>query len=313
MINDYLNVLVLFMVVGLGVVLARQKWLDPASNGIFTKLLLNISLPATLILSITEDFTRIEFIKLLPNMALPVVTILTLMLLSWFVGMLISIEKTDSGLFIGLCSMSSTIFFGIPVTIAVYGSHGLPYALITYASQTVIYWTLGVYLLERDAGKNSKGISSIPLMISNIINMPLIAFFIGVVILLTDTKTPEFVNHFLSYLGGMTSPLAMLVVGTMIYISGYKNIRMNRALLAVLTFRFIIAPTVVLLWGSILSIDTLMVKITAVICSLPIPNTTVILAGKYKCDSLFATESLVASIIIYLLFLPLILFFINMV
>ncbi|MCX2699483.1 AEC family transporter [Ochrobactrum chromiisoli] len=313
MINDYLNVLVLFMVVGLGIVLTRQKWLDLASNVIFTKLLLNIALPATLILSISEDFTRVEFIKLLPNMVLPVVAILTLMLLSWFAGKLIRIEKSDNGLFIGLCSMSSTIFFGIPVTIAVYGSHGLPYALITYASQTVIYWTLGIYLLERDAGKNSNDISSISSIINNIINMPLIAFFIGVLILLTDTKIPGFVNNFLSYLGGMTSALAMLVVGTMIYVSGYRNIRMNRALLAVLIFRFIIAPTVVLLWGSILSIDTLMVKITAVICSLPIPNTTVILAGKYKCDSLFATESLVASIIIYLLFLPVILFFINMV
>ncbi|MDR6434832.1 AEC family transporter [Brucella pseudogrignonensis] len=293
--------------------LTSQNWLNTESNELFTKLLLNIALPATLILSISEGFTRREFIELLPNVLLPMIVILTLMLFSWFVGKLIKIKKSDTGLFIGLCSMSSTIFFGIPVTIAVYDSHGLPYALITYASQTVIYWTLGLYLLERDVDKNSNNTSSNSSIISKIVNMPLLAFFIGVVILLADVKIPSYVNKFLSYLGGMTSALAMLVIGTMIFVSGYKNIRVNRALMTVLIFRFILAPTVVISWGYFLLIDPLMIKITALICSLPIPNTTVILAGKYKSDALFATESLVASIIIYLLFLPVILSLIKMV
>lgn len=138
MLHDYLNVMVLFLVVGLGAALTKAKWLNASTNTVFTKLLLNIALPATLILSISSDFTRREFIKLLPDIILPTTVILVLMGLAFAVAKVIKVERSDLGLFIGLCSMSSTIFFGIPITLAVYGSHGLPYALMTYASQTVI-------------------------------------------------------------------------------------------------------------------------------------------------------------------------------
>lgn len=311
MLNDYINVLVLFLVVGLGAVLAKKNWLGAQSNVVFTKLLLNVALPSTLILSITGDFTRDEFLRLLPDVALPVAVILTLMVLAAVVARLVRVEQSDRGLFIGLCAMSSTIFFGIPVTLAVYGNHGLPYALMTYASQTVIYWTLGLYLLERDAGHPTSGAGGVRSAIKQIINMPLVAFFVGVFILVMGVGLPDVATQFLSYLGGMTSALAMLVIGTIIYLAGFRNIRINRALVCVVLFRFVVAPAMVVLWGYVLSIDAQMTKITILICSLPIPNTTVILAQKYNTNVVFATESLTFSIAVYLVFLPVILFVVH--
>ena len=313
MLHDYLNVMVLFLVVGLGCLLTKAKWLDKSSNSLFTKLLINIALPATLILSINSDFTRREFLALAPNVILPAMVILTLMALSFITAKVIRIEKKDIGLFIGLCSMSSTIFFGIPITLAVYGSHGLPYALMTYASQTVIYWTLGLYLLEKDSFEKSDGSSVFGTVMKEIINMPLIAFFVGVGILLMGIPVPQVINEFLNTLGGMTSALAMLVVGTIIYLSGFKKITITKGLIFVVIFRFILAPVAVLLLGKLFAIDTEMIKITTLICSLPVPNTTVILAEKYKVNVLFATESLSASIAIYLVFLPVILLAIHSV
>jgi len=67
----------------------------------------------------------------------------------------------------------------------------------------------------------------------------------------------------------------------------------------------------VLAFGWLFSIDREMVKITILICSLPIPNTTVILAEKYKANLPLATGALSFSIGIYLIFLPVILFAIH--
>lgn len=311
MLHDYLNVMVLFLVVGLGCVLTKGNWLNQSSNGLFTKLLINVALPSTLVLSINADFTRAEFLALVPNVILPVLVILTLMVLAFITAKIIRVESKDIGLFIGLCSMSSTIFFGIPITLAVYGSHGLPYALMTYASQTVIYWTLGLYLLEKGSAEEVSGTSTFGTVMKEIVNMPLIAFFVGVAILLAGFPIPQVINEFLSTLSGMTSALAMLVVGSIIYLSGFKTITINRSLIFVVIFRFICAPAVVLLLGWWLAIDSEMIKITTLICSLPIPNTTVILAEKYKVNVRFATESLSFSIAAYLIFLPVILFAIH--
>jgi predicted permease len=311
MLHDYLNVIVLFLVVGLGCVLTKANWLNKSSNGLFTKLLINVALPSTLVLSINADFTRSEFLALVPNVILPVLVILTLMVLAFITAKVIRVESKDVGLFIGLCSMSSTIFFGIPITLAVYGSHGLPYALMTYASQTVIYWTLGLYLLEKGTAEKVSGTSTFSTVIKEIVNMPLLAFFVGVAILLAGFPIPQVINEFLNTLSGMTSALAMLVVGSIIYLSGFKTITINRSLIFVVIFRFICAPAVVLLLGWLLAIDSEMIKITTLICSLPIPNTTVILAEKYKVNVRFATESLSFSIAVYLIFLPVILFAIH--
>ncbi|MBS0849265.1 AEC family transporter [Citrobacter sp. JGM124] len=313
MLHDYLNVMVLFLVVGLGCLLTKAKWLDKSSNSLFTKLLINVALPSTLILSINSDFSRREFLALVPDIILPVTVILSLMVLSFITAKIIRIEKKDIGLFIGLCSMSSTIFFGIPITLAVYGSHGLPYALMTYASQTVIYWTLGLYLLEKDSLEKSESKSLFRTVAKEIINMPLLAFFVGVGILLMGIPVPQVINAFLNTLSGMTSALAMLVVGAIIYLSGFQKITFTKGLIFVVIFRFVLAPAMVLLLGKLFAIDTEMIKITTLICSLPIPNTTVILAEKYKVNILFATESLSASIAIYLVFLPVILFAIHSV
>lgn len=313
MLHDYLNVMVLFLVVGLGAALTKAKWLNASTNTVFTKLLLNIALPATLILSISSDFTRREFIKLLPDIILPTTVILVLMGLAFAVAKVIKVERSDLGLFIGLCSMSSTIFFGIPITLAVYGSHGLPYALMTYASQTVIYWTLGLYLLDMGKSEAQSGQSTFKTVIKDIVNMPLLAFFVGVGLLLIGFGLPSVIKEFLTTLGGMTSALAMLVVGTIIFLSGLKNIKITRALCFVVIFRFIVAPIVVLGLGWLFSIDSQMIKITMLICSLPIPNTTVILAEKYKVNVFFATEALSLSIGVYLIFLPVILFAIHSV
>lgn len=311
MLHDYLNVIVLFLVVGLGCVLTKANWLNKSSNVLFTKLLINVALPSTLVLSINGDFTRTEFLALVPNAILPSLVILTLMVLAFITAKVIRVASKDVGLFVGLCSMSSTIFFGIPITLAVYGSHGLPYALMTYASQTVIYWTLGLYLLEKGTAEKGCGTSIFTAVIKDIVNMPLIAFFVGVAILLAGFPIPLVINEFLNTLSGMTSALAMLVVGSIIYLSGSKTITINKSLIFVVIFRFICAPAVVLLLGWLLAIDSEMIKITTLICSLPIPNTTVILAEKYKVNVEFATESLSFSIAVYLIFLPVILFAIH--
>lgn len=313
MLHDYLNVIVLFLVVGLGCVLTKEKWLNKSSNSLFTKLLINVALPSTLILSINDDFTRAEFLALVPNVILPTIVILTLMALAFITAKIIKIENNDVGLFIGLCSMSSTIFFGIPITLAVYGNHGLPYALMTYASQTVIYWTLGLYLLEKGSREKSTGTSAFGTVIKEIINMPLMAFFVGVGVLLAGLSIPQVINEFLNTLSGMTSALAMLVVGSIIYLSGFKTIKISKGLIFVVIFRFVFAPMAVIFLGWLLAIDSEMIKITTLICSLPIPNTTVILAEKYKVNVLFATESLSISIAVYLIFLPVILFAIHSV
>jgi len=311
MLHDYLNILILFLIVLLGFSLSKLSWLNEYSNTAFTKVLLNVALPATLFLSIGKDYTKSEFLTLLPHISLPALVILFLMALAFIFAKLIKVPTGTVGLFIGNCAMSSTIMMGIPIALAVYGSHGLPYALMTYAAQTLIYWTLGIYLLQKDSKQQLDRKSLIKKMIKEVFNMPLIAFFVGVLVLLSGFSIPEFADSFLTYLSNLTSGLAMLLVGGIIYITGFHGFKLSKEVCIVILFRFVFAPVSAYVLGTLLSVPAEMIKITMLMVSLPIPNTTVILAKEYGINVLFATESLTFSIAAYLVFLPAILFFIH--
>lgn len=315
MLADYLNVIVLFMIVAVGYILARKQILTKVTNQSFVTLLLHVTLPLLLIISIEKDFSKDEFLKMLPDAYLPFINILLLIVLSYLVARLLKVDEKRRGLFVGVCSMSSTIFFGIPITLAIFGVKGLPYGLIYYVAQTVIYWTIGMYILKKDIiyTYNIKQKFSLKDTLKSVFSMPLIAFIIGVTILLLGIRLPSFLESFGNYLGGMTSPLAMLVIGSLIYFTGFKQLKVNRDVIIVLIFRFIIAPGLALLLGTLLHVDPMMVKVTVIMAALPIPNTTVLLVDKFKTDTNFATTVLTYSTIIFLIYIPFLLWISNFI
>lgn len=314
MIGDYLNVLVLFMIVAIGYALTYKKIFSQEINHALTTLLLSITLPFMLVICITNDFTKKEFIQMLPEIVLPFLGIMVLTLLSWLTTLVFRIDKKKRGLFMNVCSMSSTIFFGIPITLAVFGGKGLPYGLIYYIAQTVIYWTVGMIILKTDINyypDTEKQKLSLKTILTNILTPPFIAFLVGTALLLFEIKIPSFLEHFLSYLGNMTSPLAMLVVGSLLFFTDIKSLKLHKEVVLVVIFRFIIAPAVVLCLGYLLKTDAMMLKVTVIMCALPIPNTTVILVNKFKTDIQLATGALTYTTLIFLLYIPVLLWTIN--
>lgn len=313
MFSDYLNVLVLFMIAFVGYILAKKKVFTKESNQVFVYLLLHVTLPLMLIINIEKDFSKQEFLKMIPDVWLPFITIICLLFISTIVAIIFKVDKKRRGLFIEVCSMSSTIFFGIPVTLAIFGTMGLPYGLIYYIAQTVIYWTVGMIILKRDIvyTYNIKQKFSLKETLKSIFSMPLIAFIVGVIILLLGVRLPSFLESFGSYLGNMTSPLAMLVIGSLIFFTGFKQLKISRDVIIVLIFRYIIAPSVALGLGYLFGANHTMLKITIIMAALPIPNTTVILVDKYKTDTQFATSVLTYSTLVFLVYLPVLLWVIN--
>lgn len=315
MLTDYLNVLVLFMIVAIGYYLGKKQVFTPTTNQSMIHLLLHITLPLLLIISIEKDFNKAEFLKMLPDAYLPFINILLLIALSTLVAHLFKVDKKRRGLFIGVSSMSSTIFFGIPITLAIFGIDGLPYGLIYYVAQTVIYWTIGMYILKRDIiyTYDIQQKFSLKDTLKSVFSIPLIAFIIGIIILMLEIRIPHFLETFGSYLGNMTSPLAMLVIGALIYFTGFKNLKINRDVIIVLLFRFILAPGLALLLGTLFHVDPTMIKVTVIMAALPIPNTTVILVDKFKTDTNFATTVLTYSTLVFLIYIPVLLWVIGMI
>lgn len=69
MIAAYLNILVVFAIILLSYILTWKKWFDSHVADVFSKLVLNITLPLSMFLNMTQKFTREEFLELFKGIA----------------------------------------------------------------------------------------------------------------------------------------------------------------------------------------------------------------------------------------------------
>ena len=56
---------------------------------------------------------------------------------------------------------SNTIFIGLPINMAIFGSRAVPYVLIYYIANTTFFWTWGVYKISQDS-QTFAGLDDIP-------------------------------------------------------------------------------------------------------------------------------------------------------
>ncbi|MFL9828805.1 AEC family transporter, partial [Rhodoplanes sp. SY1] len=193
--------------------------------------------------------------------AVPLVVMLTVWAIGVAVSFLARVPVQRRGAFQAMFFVSNSGFIGFPVNVALFGEAALPYAVIYYLVQTLLFWTIGVYGLSLDgphfaAQRGSAIVVPRPAFglstLRNIVTPPLIGSVLAVALILGGIKLPTFLSSTLGYLGAMTTPLAMLFLGIAIYVSNLKTVRMSGDMWILVAARFLIAPAVVLLVTSLI-------------------------------------------------------------
>lgn len=315
MISDYYILLVLLFLVLLGMLFTKLKWMDDKVSSFILNVIINVSVPCLLIYSINSDFSKAEFFRIVKLSYLPFIIMIVMLILSFLTALLFKVPKTRRGVFMLSGSLQSILFFSIPVITSVLGTKYLPLALIGYLCQTIIYWSFGMYLFQKDHDYifNIKSKHNLLANLKKIINLPLIAFVVGIILLLTNIKLPSFVNTFLEYNANLTIPLAMFLIGNIIYSTGIKSLKMSKDTALVLILRYVISFIVVLVLCRLFNIDNDLIKAFLLIFVCPAINTSIVLAKKYQVDYEFTTQAVIYTIVSYLVILPILLFLLNFV
>lgn len=307
----YLNIFAIFALMFVGYFLSYKKWFTNHTADTFSKLVLNISLPFGMFITITEKFSKSEFIHLIGSITVPALSMIIVYWISKFVGKIVGLKKGQIGTFSTMFTCSNTIFIGLPINIAIFGEKSIPYALIYYIANTTFFWTWGVYKIATDSqaidGNDSKIHYDFTSGLKKILNPAMLGFIFGILWLLSGIKVPLFVNNFSTYLGNLTTPLSMFIIGITVYFLGIKTLKLNKAIVAVLLGRFIISPLVILILTRIFPIPSIMAQVFFIQSSMPIQNSVPILARMYQADIELATSTLGYTVLSYLAIVPILL------
>ena len=140
----------ILILVALGYALTARGWFDDRSSRIIAKVVTQVALPAYMVETICGRFTARELARLLPDLRFPVLSMSILFGLSFGVAKALAVPRARRGLFKSMFFNSNTVFIGLPVNMALFGPKSLPYVLVYYMANTTIFWTVGVYLIQKD-------------------------------------------------------------------------------------------------------------------------------------------------------------------
>ena len=87
-----------------------------------------------------------------------------------------------------------------------------------------------------------------------LLNVNIIAIFVGVLMMLFGLRLPSFVKDITSSLAGFLGPLAMLIAGILAANINFKKILLDKRIYRVAVFRLIVYPVLTLLTLKLLSL-----------------------------------------------------------
>lgn len=296
------GVLIILVMIGLGYVLSRRGWFDDQAPKLIARLVTQIALPAYMISTITAKFSAETLKKTLPDLRFPVVSMLIMFGLSILAFHLFRINPKHRGLFESMFLNSNTVFVGLPVNEALFGPKSLPFVLVYYMANTTFFWTLGVYLIQRDGQGDAK--FDLKTTLKKIFSPPLLGFMVGVVLVLLNIQLPSWIMQDFSYVGGLTIPLSMIFIGTAIAGAGLQNIRFDRDSLGILLGRFIIAPV---LMGCLVlptGMPLLMKQVFILQAAMPVMTNAPVVSKLYGADADYAAIMVTETTLLSLVVIP---------
>ncbi|WP_125765654.1 AEC family transporter [Levilactobacillus mulengensis] len=296
------GVLIILVMIGLGYVLSRRGWFDDQAPKLIARLVTQIALPAYMISTITAKFSAETLKKTLPDLRFPIVSMLIMFGLSIIAFHAFRINPKHRGLFESMFLNSNTVFVGLPVNEALFGPKSLPFVLVYYMANTTFFWTLGVYLIQRDGQGAAK--FDLKQTLQKIFSPPLLGFILGVLLVLLDIQLPGWIMQDFQYVGGLTIPLSMIFIGTAIAGAGLQNVHVDRDSLGILLGRFIVAPVLMGLLVLPTSMPILMKQVFILQAAMPVMTNAPVVAKLYRADADYAAIMVTETTLLSLVVIP---------
>ena len=272
--NVLTQVVILFVLIGIGFALAKFKILNDKSVGGMTDLVLIVVIPCVIIKSFFREFKTDDLKNLLISFLLGILIHIGFILLSL---VLRDKAKNKQSVLQYAVIFSNCGFMALPLQQALIGDNGVFLGSSFIAIFNAFIWSYGVRLMSGD----KKSLSPL-----KIITRPaILALIIGFLVFVFSVPVPKVISEPVSYLAALNTPLPMIIIGYHLsksnVLKGFSNLK---CLLAVL-LRLVVLPAVAIFAMWICGIKGDMLLSLSICCSAPVAAITTMFSAKYGRDT----------------------------
>ncbi|WP_296828721.1 AEC family transporter [uncultured Megasphaera sp.] len=299
-------------IIAIGVVLTKKGWFGSNMSAVFSKLVMKISLPLYMLCQMEKDFTHDSLIRIAPDLILPFASIFLAYAVGRIAAKVLHIRRERQGVFVTCFFIANTIFIGLPVNLALFGTQSVPSVMLYYMANTTMFWTLGIYHIVNDS-QGGKG--NMPLFsaqtIKKVFSPPLMGFLIGLIFVLANVKLPGFLLTSFQYVGNMATPLSLLVIGIEMAGISLSDVHWDRDVIGALVGRFIVCPACVLALLPFIPVTPMSAQVFTMQASMPAMTQMTVVAKSIGADVCYSTQVTFITVIMGIVVIPLYMFIVG--
>ncbi len=292
----------LFIMIFLGYLLFKVKLMDRDFIKKLTKLLLNVTLPATIFASVLDVGSDRDPAIVGEIFLIGIAIYLILPVLSFIVVKLLRLPKEDQGVYAFMTTYSNVGFMGFPLMDALYGQTAVFYAAIINILFNISAYTCGVIMINagHNDGKNQFNLRK---LISPGISISALA----IVVYLFNIRIPADIGSAAASVGAITTPLAMIIIGATLATMEISEIFNDWRVYLYSAVKQIVLP---LLFWPVLKLcisDSFILNVIFILILMPVANSSVLFATEYGRNERLAAKTIFITTVMSIVTVPLLL------
>lgn len=280
----------------IGYICAKVKISGPAFNKHTSAVLTNVLLPATILKSMTGLNSGIHNSEVLYVILLFFLMMGIAGIVGKIVSLVLPLAQDERGIMLSLIMYMNISFVGFPLVETYYGSEGMFYACLSCVPMNILMFSVGVATIS---GKKSNGIQ-----LKQLLNIPLVATIIGILIMMMNIPIPKVVSSAISSLAGATIPVSMLILGSSLAAipaaSAFGDIRIYVAALA----RLVVCPVITNLVLRLFLNNEMLIGTVTILASTPVAVLMTPLCVQYGKSDALSSKSIFISTVLSVVSMP---------
>ena len=288
----------LVMLLALGYLCARLKLVGPEFNKGLSKLVINVFLAGMILSSVINKKLEMTGGDVAFGLLMMTLSMLICVGIGWLSPTLLRIKDGDKGMYRILAAFMNNGFMGFPLVAAVYGENTVFFASLSNIPFNLLLYTAGVMLLQK-GDKNTK------FSIKSVINVPIVATLIAVVIFIFEIPMPKLVDDVADTLSAATVPLSMMCVGLSLGSVSLKEALLQPRLYGISLVRLLICPLAVWLVLRIFITNPVILGTIVILSACPSAIICTILGIQYGRDGVESSEAIFISTMLSMITIPL--------
>lgn len=258
--HTFEEMIVILFAIGVGYLAHHLGLLGGETNKKLSSLILNITIPCMILAAVLQQESRPTAEQIRSVLVSAAVFYAVTYLCTLLIPPLVGGSPREKGVWRFFLAFPNIGFIGYPVVTALFGQEGFFYAVVLGLPFSLLNYTLGPLMLSGTFRISWKQFCS-PAVVVSVLSL-FLTFF--------DLPLPPVVGEMADLVGGISIPLSLLVLGSMLASMPVRSVFGSWRLWTLSAFRLLLLPAVMSLILHQLNADPLIAGVAVAQMSMPV-------------------------------------------